>query len=230
MADKILVVDDEEHIVTLITVTLQRAGYTVISAYNGPEALEKTRLERPALVLLDVMLPGMDGFTVCEQIRKTSNTPIIMITAKNTEMEKVWGLEIGADDYITKPFSPRELTARIKALLRRATLDTGEATTLSSHGVTIDLFRHRAYLETDTLELTPKEFDLLTTLIQNQGRVFSREDLLQQLWGYEYFGGTRTVDVHIRRLRQKLKDDPDNPLFIETVHGVGYRWKEDNHA
>lgn len=230
MPDKILVVDDEPHILTLVSVALQRAGYTVVTASDGLEALEKAHTERPALILLDVMLPGLDGFEVCERIRKTESTPIIMITAKNTEMEKVWGLEVGADDYITKPFSPRELVARVKAVLRRTTTDPMEATTLSSKGVRIDLLRHRASLNDELLDLTPKEFDLLVTLMQSKGRAFTRDELLYNLWGYEYTGGTRTVDVHVRRLRQKLKDDPNDPYFIETVHGVGYRWKEETDA
>ena len=230
LADKILVVDDEQNIVTLISVTLQRAGYTVVTACDGLAALEKARTEKPALVLLDVMLPHLDGFAVCEQLRKVDNTPVIMITAKNTEMEKVWGLEVGADDYITKPFSPRELLARIKAVLRRTGSDNSGATHLNSNGVDVDLLAHRATLNDAVLNLTPKEYDLLIMLMQGRNRVFSRDELLQQLWGYEYDGDSRTVDVHIRRLRQKLGDDTERPKFIETAHGVGYRWTEPSNA
>ncbi len=230
MPEKILVVDDEEHIVTLLKVSLERAGFAVVTAGDGLAALEMARMERPDLILLDVLLPELDGFAVCEQLRKTDDIPVIMITAKGTEMEKVWGLELGADDYITKPFSPRELVARVKAVLRRTAGAASGAAELVSHDIKVDLHRHRAVLRGTPLELTLKEYDLLVTLMQSGGRVVTREELLRQLWGYDYTGGSRTVDVHIRRLRQKLGEDPATPEYIETVHGVGYRWNEERHA
>lgn len=222
MAELILVVDDEESIRELIRFNLEKEGYTAVMAEDGPEALEIFRVNQPDLVLLDIMLPTMDGWEVCKAIRKESNTPIIMLTAKGDESERVSGLEMGADDYITKPFSPKELMARIKAVLRRA-YPMEETTQVRLDELVIDIDRHEVTESGRPIALTPKEFELLLLLVKNQGKVLSRDMLLETVWGYDYGGETRTVDVHIRRLRQKLNDDPTNPRYIHTVHGVGYK-------
>ncbi|NLV92033.1 MAG: response regulator transcription factor [Firmicutes bacterium] len=222
VAELILVVDDEESIRELIRFNLEKEGYTAVMAEDGPEALEIFRVNQPDLVLLDIMLPTMDGWEVCKAIRKESNTPIIMLTAKGDESERVSGLEMGADDYITKPFSPKELMARIKAVLRRA-YPMEETTQVRLDELVIDIDRHEVTESGRPIALTPKEFELLLLLVKNQGKVLSRDMLLETVWGYDYGGETRTVDVHIRRLRQKLNDDPTNPRYIHTVHGVGYK-------
>ena len=222
--DKILIVDDEEHIIELIKFNLENAGYETLTATNGIDALRIIREESPRLILLDIMLPGMDGYDICKEIRKDNiiaNIPVIMITAKGEEVDKILGLELGADDYITKPFSIRELIARVKALIRR----TG--TSMPDHNykfsnISIDF---NEILKDDTkIDLTLKEFELLEILIKNKGRVMTRDFLLDKIWGYEYIGETRTVDVHIRHLRQKVEDDDKNPKYIETVRGIGYRF------
>ena len=215
-------VDDEESIANLSGFNLEKEGYTAVMAEDGPEALEIFRVNQPDLVLLDIMLPTMDGWEVCKAIRKESNTPIIMLTAKGDESEQVSGLEMGADDYITKPFSPKELMARIKAVLRRA-YPMEETTQVRLDELVIDIDRHEVTESGRPIALTPKEFELLLLLVKNQGKVLSRDMLLETVWGYDYGGETRTVDVHIRRLRQKLNDDPTNPRYIHTVHGVGYK-------
>lgn len=225
MSETILVVDDEPSILELVAYNLQTAGYTVLTATDGIEALDIMESDPPDLVLLDVMLPRLDGFSVCQRIRKTYDVPIIMLTARSSEADKVWGLEIGADDYITKPFSPKEMLARVKAVLRRREGVYTE-TQIEIGDLKIDVEKRRVLLGENVLELTPREFDLLVYFVKNVGRVLSRDQLLRALWGYEYTGGTRTVDVHVRRLRQKLDDQGDNPKFIETVHGVGYRFIE----
>lgn len=232
MSERILVVDDEPSIVELVAYNLRSAGYEVMTAADGVEALAMIDEDPPDLVLLDVMLPELDGFSVCQRIRKSHNMPIIMLTARGGEEDKVWGLEIGADDYITKPFSPKELLARVRAALRRHEGDVTEQESKVIHmgELTIDEDTRRVYLGETLVELTPKEFDLLSYMAKNTGRVLSRDLLLRILWGYEYTGGTRTVDVHVRRLRQKLNDTGDEPRFIETVHGVGYRFLEQNNA
>ncbi len=227
MPEKILVVDDEQSIVELIKFNLEKEDWQVVTAYDGDEALDVFRRERPDLVLLDIMLPIKDGWQVCKELRETSSVPIIMLTAKGDEPDKIKGLEIGADDYITKPFSPKELVARVKAALRRAS----QAAPPSEHVVTlkdlrIDIDRHQVTLAGEPLTLTPKEFDLLLLLVQNKGKVLTRDMLLEQVWGYDYGGETRTVDVHIRRLRQKMGEDPSRPRYIHTVHGVGYKVEE----
>lgn len=226
MSEKILVVDDEPSIVELVSYNLKAAGYTVTTASDGMEALSMLESDPPDLVLLDVMLPELDGFSVCQRIRKTHSVPIIMLTARGGEADKIWGLEIGADDYITKPFSPKEMLARVKAVLRRREGDGPQDTRLRIGQLAIDHDARRVYLGEELIELTPKEFDLLSYFAKNIGRALSRDLLLRILWGYEYTGGTRTVDVHVRRLRQKLNDTGDEPRFIETVHGVGYRFLE----
>ncbi|AAK79666.1 two-component system alkaline phosphatase synthesis response regulator PhoP [Clostridium acetobutylicum] len=224
--EKILVVDDEEHIVKLIKFNLENNGYKVITAADGGEALEKAKGEVPQLVLLDLMLPVMDGYDVCREIRRDqsiSNMPVIMITAKGEELDKILGLELGADDYITKPFSVRELVARVKAVLRRTKVDYIDKT-FKFGNIQIDFQRHNVTKEGEKVELTLKEFELLQVLIKNKGRVMTRDFLLDKIWGYEYIGETRTVDVHVRHLRQKIEDDDKNPKYIETIRGIGYRF------
>ncbi len=224
--EKILIVDDEEHILELIKFNLENAGFKTMTASNGQDALKAIREEKPRLVLLDIMLPGMDGYDVCKEIRKDnaiSNTPVIMTTAKGEELDKILGLELGADDYITKPFSVRELVARVKALLRRTNV-TFVDHTYNFGNISIDFTKHEILKDGDKLDLTLKEFELLEILVKNKGRVMTRDFLLDKIWGYEYIGETRTVDVHIRHLRQKIEDDDKNPKYVETVRGIGYRF------
>jgi two-component system, OmpR family, alkaline phosphatase synthesis response regulator PhoP len=227
MADeKILVIDDEEHILELIKYNLENNNYKVIIATNGIEGLKLVKSELPQLVLLDLMLPGMDGYDVCKEIRKdgtVAHIPIIMITAKSEELDKILGLELGADDYITKPFSVRELLARVKAVLRRTTAQKIDQS-LKFGNITIDFQKHEVIKNDIKVELTLKEFELLEILIKNKGRVMTRDFLLDKIWGYEYIGETRTVDVHIRHLRQKIEDDDKNPRYVETIRGIGYRF------
>lgn len=224
--EKVLVVDDEEHIRELIKFNLSNNGYKVICDDNGIDALKHAKSEHPDLVLLDLMLPGMDGYDVCREIRRNndiSSTPIIMITAKSEEFDKVLGLELGADDYITKPFSVRELVARVKAVLRRTAVQPADKS-FSFGSINIDFEKHEVTKDNKKVDLTLKEFELLEMLIKNKGRVMTRDFLLDKIWGYEYIGETRTVDVHIRHLRQKIEDDDKNPECIETIRGVGYRF------
>lgn len=230
---KILVVDNETYIVELVKFNLEKEGYRVIVAFDGMHALEMVKEEKPHLILLDIMLPGMDGLEVCRTLKQDSNyntIPIIMLTAKGEEFDTVLGLEMGADDYIKKPFSPREMVARVKARLRALKILEAEKAVGKRIFVVKDLIvipdKYEAFLGEEKLELTPKEFELLTLMASNQGKVFTREALLEKVWGYEYSGDTRTVDVHIRHLRQKLRDDSSFPLYIETVRGVGYRFIE----
>lgn len=223
---KVLIVDDEENIRTLIHFNLEKAGYSVEEATNGKEALDLIALNKPDLVILDLMLPVIDGLAVCRKLKEnpsTSSIPIIMLTAKSEEIDRVIGLELGADDYMTKPFGPRELLARIKAVLRRIITPDTTAKKLAFGRLTINLTNYAAYLSGKKLELTLKEFELLCLLIQNPNQAFSREKLLENIWGYEYYGDTRTVDVHIRHLRFKLEAAPEIASAIETVRGVGYR-------
>ena len=224
--EKILVVDDEEHIQELIKFNLEKNGYKVICADNGIDAIKLAKEQLPQLMLLDLMLPGMDGLDVCKEIRKDSsmsNMPIIMITAKAEEIDKIIGLELGADDYITKPFSVRELVARIKAILRRTNMQVVEKS-FSVGNLTIDFGKHEVIKGEIKIDLTLKEFELLEILIKNKGRVMTRDFLLDKIWGYEYLGETRTVDVHIRHLRQKIEEDDKNPMHIQTIRGIGYRF------
>ncbi|MBU1669738.1 MAG: response regulator transcription factor [Actinobacteria bacterium] len=224
--EKVLVVDDEEHIVELVELYLGKEGYRVVSAYDGDAAIEKFGVEKPDLLVLDIMLPGRDGLDVLREIRKTSQVPVIMLTARESEVDKVVGLELGADDYLTKPFSPRELVARVKAVLRRVNPPVEEEPVISVGGLTLDTARRKVEVEgLGQVELTAREFDLLYVLAANPGIVLKRDRLMEKVWGYEYIGDTRTVDVYIRHLREKLDDDADNPRFIETVRGVGYRFK-----
>jgi len=225
--EKILVVDDEEHIIELVELYLRKEGYRVVSAQDGDAAIEKFSVEKPDLLVLDIMLPGADGLDVLRQVRKTSRVPVIMLTARESEVDKVVGLELGADDYLTKPFSARELVARVKAVLRRAKPAEEELEPVLVRGsLTIDSSRRRVEVKGGgEVELTAKEFDLLYVMAANPGIVLTRDRLMEKVWGYEYMGDTRTVDVYIRHLREKLTDDADNPRFIETVRGVGYRFK-----
>jgi len=227
MAAKILIVEDDLNLLSTLKYNLVKEGYDVITAVDGTGALEAARREKPELIALDVMLPKLSGFEVCRILRKETNVPILMLTAKAEEVDKIVGLEIGADDYMTKPFSMRELMARIGAMLRRAGMAKVqpqlEPEPLKIGGLEIDAGRHQALLEDKALELSPKEFDLLAFLAQNRELVFSREQLLEKVWGYDYAGETRTVDVHIRWLRQKIESDPAKPERLITVRGTGYK-------
>lgn len=228
---KILVVDDEVDIVDFIDGYLTGEGYEVVKAYDGVEALDKMRQDLPDLVVLDVMLPGLDGFEVCKQMRTESTVPILMVTAKDTDVDKIVGLEIGADDYMPKPFNPRELVARIKAILRRTYRQDyqphSQTVTLKHKDLSIDAERRMATIGHRQLELTMKEFDLLLFLIRNPGHVYSRDHLLDYVWGQDSFVGARTVDVHIRRLREKIETDASQPQYIKTVWGVGYKFTDE---
>ena len=229
MSKKILIVDDEKNIVDILNHNLKREGYETIQAYDGEEAVEKAKSEKPDLVLLDVMLPKMDGFTVCKTIRQTSNIPIIMVTAKEDVVDKVIGLELGADDYITKPFSVREVLARVKANIRKwdgietsIKLNDTDPQTLTFGPLTLDNYKYEAKVSGKSAELTLREFELLKFLATQQGQVFSREELLEKVWGYDYFGDVRTVDVTIRRIREKIEENPSEPEFLATKRGIGY--------
>ncbi len=226
--EKILIVDDEEHIIELLKFNLLNAGYDVFTANDGVEAVKIARAEKPNLLLLDLMLPGIDGFDVCKEIKRDNEmkkTSIIMLTAKGEELDKILGLELGADDYITKPFSVRELLARVKAVLRRTnSFNEMDEDVYESKNLKVDFERHEVYVNSEKIDLTLKEFELLQILIKNKGKILKRETLLDKIWGYEYIGETRTVDVHIRYLRKKIEEDDKNPKYIETIRGVGYRF------
>ncbi|GGI95206.1 DNA-binding response regulator [Alicyclobacillus cellulosilyticus] len=227
MAD-ILVVEDEESIAEILKFTLEREGYTVQVAYDGMEAVEAVRRSEPQLILLDVMLPEKDGFEVCKEVRAFSKVPIIMLTARDSEVDKVLGLELGADDYVTKPFSMRELLARVKAHLRRMALDEGASVQdgkrerIVAGDVVIDLRHYEVTRAGEPVLLTHREFELLAFLAARPGVVYTREELLEQVWGTSYLGDGRTVDVTVRRLREKLEPDPSNPRYVMTKRGVGY--------
>ncbi len=224
----VLIVDDEKTLVKALTFNLQKEGFRVDTAYDGEEALEKVFSLKPDVVVLDLMLPEVDGFEVCRRIRKKLEVPIIMLTARSEDIDKVLGLELGADDYLTKPFNSRELVARIKAILRRSTASQEESRKQIQIGkLQIDLLQHRVRLGDKEINLTSKEFALLSFLALNAGNVYSREQLLAQVWGYDYYGDVRTVDVHIRHLREKIENDPANPEYIITVWGTGYKLRED---
>lgn len=233
MKEKVLVVEDDPAIRDALSYNLGREGYEVKAVGDGLAALEAARSSAPDLVVLDLMLPELDGYDVTRTLRKESNVPILMLTARDDEIDRVLGLELGADDYLTKPFSMRELLARIKAMLRRVRLAKEEAEPRATQAskrlvkgnLEIDLTRHEAYLDSEVLELKPKEYDLLVFLMQNPGQVFSREQLLEQVWGWEFSGGSRTVDVHVRWLRSKIEQEPEKPARIITVRGVGYRFE-----
>jgi len=230
MSRKILVVDDEKNIVDLITYNLKKEGYSVIAAYDGKAGLDLALAESPELIMLDIMMPKMDGFEVCRKIREKSQVPIIMLTARAEEIDKVLGLGLGADDYVTKPFGVRELMARVKANLRRREGSTAPADnttqTLNFGEISIDIGRYEVARRGEIINLTRREFELIKFLAMAKTQVFSREALLEKVWGYEYFGDVRTVDVTIRRLRSKIEDNPDKPRYILTKRGVGYYFKE----
>jgi DNA-binding response OmpR family regulator len=231
--NKILVVDDDKNILDVLKYNLVKEGYNIATAEDGIKALELARQEKPDLVILDIMLPGLDGLEVCRILRKEMTVPILMLTAKIEEIDKVVGLELGADDYMTKPFSLRELMARARAMLRRSQwmdwqTPSGEEATLpvlKAGNIEIDVAGHRVLRNGSLIKLSPKEFDLLSFLMHNRGQVFNREQLVERVWGYDYGGTARTVDVHMRSLRQKMEDDPDKPERLLTVHGFGYKFE-----
>lgn len=227
MDRKILVVDDEKNIVDIIKFNLKKEGYEVITASDGEEAVLKTNEENPDLILLDIMMPRVDGYEACKKIREKYDTPIIMLTARAEEVDKVLGLELGADDYVTKPFGVRELMARVKANLRRKSVapkeeDAPKGNTLAFGILEIDMDLYEVKKDGKVVELTFREFELLKFLATQKTQIFARETLLEKVWGYEYFGDVRTVDVTVRRLREKIETDPARPQYILTKRGVGY--------
>jgi DNA-binding response OmpR family regulator len=225
---RVLIVDDEPNLRHSLSYALRQEGYEVAAAEDGERALELFRESKPDLVVLDVMLPKIDGLAVCRAIRRESEVPVIMLTARSTELDTIVGLEVGADDYLAKPFSTRELIARIRAALRRAAaprVATG-ADDVNSAGLRIDVGRHQVTVDGRSVELKPREFDLLRFLASHPGQVFARNQLLASVWGLDYSGDSRTVDTHVKTLRERLGDAPDQPRWIETVRGVGYRFRE----
>ena len=230
MAARVLVVDDEVSLLRLVQSYLEREGFEVSTAENGETALELAREVKPDLVVLDVMLPGLDGVEVCRRLRQFSDAYVIMLTARSEEIDKIVGLSVGADDYVTKPFSPRELVARVKARLRRPRGPTAEPVEpeIQRFGdLTLDLSGHRVLRRSSEVPLTPIEYRLLTTLAASPGRVFTREVLLEQVWGYDSLGDDHVVDVHVASLRKKLEDDPSQPRWIRTIRGAGYRFESE---
>lgn len=228
MGKKVLVVDDEKLIVKGVRFSLQQDGMEVDCAYDGEEALEKIKANEYDIVLLDIMLPKLDGFSVCQQVREFSDVPILMLTAKGDDMDKILGLEYGADDYITKPFNILEVKARIKAITRRTTKSEQqkkEDTVIKVSDMTLDTDNKRLYIKEKEINLTSKEFDVLELLVRNPDKVYSREKLLKLVWGSQYPGDVRTVDVHIRRLREKIEVNPSEPKYVHTKWGVGYYFK-----
>lgn len=225
----ILIVDDEEHIVELVKRYLTQEGFETREAYDGPSALEQVRADAPSLIILDLMLPGLPGTEVCREIRKSSDVPILMLTAKDDIVDKVVGFELGADDYLVKPFQPKELVARVKALHRRAARPApagDETAALRFAALTIDPSRREVLVRGRAVELRPKEFDLLLTLARAPGQVFSREQLLNKVWGYDFEGFSRTVDVHVQHVREKVESAGGTPALIATVWGVGYKFED----
>ncbi len=222
----ILIVEDDTTLLETLALNLQREGYKVFTEAEGYQGLEKARELNPDLVLLDVMLPGLDGLSLCRLLRKESDVPIIMLTARTGEVDKIVGLDSGADDYITKPFSLGELLARVRASMRRRSAQPQAA--LAVAGLTVDLISRKVYKGQELLNLSQKEFDLLVELMRNKGAVLSRDLLLEKVWGYDYLGESRTVDVHIRWLREKIEDDPSNPRLLTTIRGIGYRLEDES--
>ena len=224
--NKVLVVDDDAHIVELIKLYFEKEGFSVATAGNGREAVEKFKTETPAIIILDVMMPEMDGWDVCREIRKTSNVPIIMLTAKGETFDKVLGLELGADDYMVKAFETKELIARVKAVLRRSDAkEANAAKEINFNNLSINLSNYELKINGKITEIPPKELELLFFLASNPNRVFTREQLLEEVWGFDYFGDSRTVDVHIKRLREKLENVKDANWQLKTVWGVGYKFE-----
>ncbi len=226
-SQSILLVEDDENIAEPLIFGLKNEGFQVSHAMDGPEGLKRARAESPDVILLDVMLPGMDGFTVCKTLRKESSVPILMLTARGQELDRVMGLELGADDYLVKPFSFRELLARVRALLRRRELDRGTPVSTSDRltlgKLTLDRTARQVWRAGQLVELTQREFDLLRVLMEHSGEALQRQNLIDQVWGAEWIGDTRTLDVHVRWLREKLEDDPSAPRYLQTVRGYGYR-------
>ena len=225
LVKKILIVEDEPTLLATLRYNLEREGYAVATAADGEAALTVARSERPQLIVLDVMLPKLDGFEVCRILRRETAVPIIMLTAKTDEVDKVVGLELGADDYVTKPFSMRELLARVRALLRRAERSPqAENESITTGDLTVDVTKRLVSRAGRALALKPKEYELLAFLARNRGRAFTRDQLLNQVWGYDFAGDSRTVDVHVRWLREKIEDEPSKPTRLITVRGTGYRF------
>jgi DNA-binding response OmpR family regulator len=227
MGKTILMVDDQRNIRTLVELYLTQEGFRVVTAANGREALFLARQEKPDLIILDLMMPEMNGFEFLRAHLKERNTPVIMLTAKIEENDRVLGLEMGADDYVTKPFSPRELTARVRAVLRRMERESVEGTLLRAGEIVLDEAMHRVWVGEKTIDLTPTEFEILAIFMRTPGRVFSRWELMERLQGEATEGVERTIDVHIRNLRTKIEADPRQPRYIETVYGIGYRFAEE---
>ena len=226
MSSKIIIVEDDPNILEALKYNLGKEGYDTITAIDGVQALELARTNKPDLIVLDIMLPKMSGFEVCRILRKEMAIPIIMLTARDDEIDKVTGLDLGADDYMTKPFSMRELMARIRAMLRRVEIQTViPETPLSFGDLEVDTLHHMITRAGNTLNLSPKEFDLLVFLTSNKGLVFTRDQLLEKVWGYYYSGDTRTVDVHIRWLREKIEANSEEPKHLITIRGVGYKFE-----
>jgi DNA-binding response OmpR family regulator len=228
MASTILVVDDEKNIVQLARLYLNKEGYQVEAAYDGAQALEKAKSLRPALIILDIMMPEMDGLSVCKELRKTSNVPIIILTARDDDVDRIVGLELGADDYVTKPFNPRELVARVKAVLRRANQEAPSRPVLEADSLRLDSASREVTIDGEPVKMRAKEFDLLAAFLRYPGIVLNRERLLQLVWGTDYYGDTRTIDVHVAWLREKLSRA--ERVNIQTVWGVGYKLMVDADA
>ena len=229
MPNKVLVVEDEANLLVALEYNLKSEGYNVFTAEDGETGLALARQEKPDLVILDVMLPNLDGFEVCRILRRESDVRILMLTARGEEIDRVVGLELGADDYVTKPFSNRELMARVRNMIRRSDSDddssaSSDTETLASGDLVVDLTGHTVKLQDKPLDVKPREFSLLALLVANKGRAFTRDQILERLWGHDYIGDTRTVDVHIRWLREKIEPDPASPQRITTIRGVGYRF------
>jgi len=224
---RILIVEDEESVLDPLELLLSKEGFTIETARDGREALDKFAKTNPDLILLDLMLPEVSGTEVCRQIRAKSQVPIIMLTAKDTEVDKVVGLELGADDYVVKPYSKAELVARIKAVLRRNNADAfvNQGGSISAGPVVIDVERHQVSINGENVALPLKEFELLEFLVRNSGRVLTRTQLIDRVWGSDYFGDTKTLDVHVKRLRAKIEKDPANPVYIQTIRGLGYKFE-----
>jgi len=220
---RILIIEDEENLAEALRYALEREGYTASAVGNGRTGLEAIRTSRPDLVILDLMLPGLDGMSICKTLRQESDVPILMLTARGVEADRVAGLNAGADDYVTKPFGMRELISRVRAMLRRQTASPPPSS-LQADDLKIDLVSHNAWRGEDRLELTRREFNLLVLFVDSKGRAFSRDEILAQLWGEDWIGDIRTVDVHVRWLREKIEDDPGRPKRLTTIRGYGYRF------